>query len=189
MSKEKVAKGKAQIPTKKTRWVPIKENLSGIGSSNAFAALSEPQQTIHVAAISTLMAPTQTQTQTHPCMSDEIPQGSLPSRPVLEMTSTADDVHVEVLSDDVERVSPESREELEIPQIQDAFVTHPSSDARDDEHSLTVDLETFASSREVSPLQHCVVHDGVQTNPHDSPLIVRSIPDDTATLLEMERLA
>jgi len=58
MSKEKVAKGKAQIPTKKTEWVPIKENPSEIGSSNAFAALSEPQQTILVAAIATTAAPT-----------------------------------------------------------------------------------------------------------------------------------
>jgi len=145
MSKEKVAKGKAQIPTKKTQWVPIKENPSGIGSSNAFATILEPQQTIHAADIATTAAPTQT--QTHPCVSDEIPQGSLPSRPVLEMTSPVDDLHVDALSDDVERVSPESREELEIPQIQDALVTHPSSYAHDDQHSLIVDLEPSTSAR------------------------------------------
>jgi len=40
--------------------VPIKENPSRIGSSNAFAALSEPQQTIHVVAIATTATPTQT---------------------------------------------------------------------------------------------------------------------------------
>ena len=33
------------------------------------------------------------------------------------------------------------------------------------------------------------MHDDVKTSPHDSPLVVRSIPDDTATFLEMERLA
>jgi len=122
-------------------------------------------------------------------VSDEIPQGSLPSRPMLEMTSHVDDVHVDVLSDDVEQISPESLEELEIPQIQDALVTHPSSDTHEDEHSLIVDLEPAASAREVSPLQHCVAHDDVQISSHDSPLIVRSIPDDTVTFLEMERLA
>lgn len=66
-------------------------------------------------------------------------------------------------------------------------MTHPSSDAHDDEHSLTVDLETSASAREVSPPQHCVAHDDVQTCPQDSPLAVSS--DDTTTFLEMERLA
>ncbi|AET05053.1 hypothetical protein MTR_8g099990 [Medicago truncatula] len=33
------------------------------------------------------------------------------------------------------------------------------------------------------------VHDDVQSSPHDGPLVVRSIPDDTATFLEMERIA
>jgi len=178
---------KAQIPAKKTQWVPIKENPSGIGSSNAFAALTEPQQIIVVADVATTAASTQTQTQ--PCVSDEIPQGSLPSRPVLELTSLVDDVHVGVLSGDVERVSPESQKELEVPRIQGALMTHPSSDSHDDEHSLTVDLETSASVREVSPPQHCVAHDDVQTSPQDSPLVVRSIPDDIATFWEMERLA
>jgi len=111
-------------------------------------------------------------------VSDEIPQGSLPSRPVLEMTSPVDDMDGNVHSNDVERVSPESREELEIPQLHDALVTHPSSDALEDEHSLTVDLEPAASARKVSPLQHRVAHDDLKTSSHDSPLVVRSIPDD-----------
>ena len=41
MSKEKVAKGKTQIPAPKPQWVPVKENPSGIGSSKAFAAPTE----------------------------------------------------------------------------------------------------------------------------------------------------
>lgn len=49
-------------------------------------------------------------------MSDEIPQGTLPSRPVLELTPL-DVVHVDVLSDDVKKVSPVSREELEVPRM------------------------------------------------------------------------
>jgi len=168
--------------------VPIKENPSGIGSSNAFVALTEPQQ-IDAAYVATTAAPTQTQTHPHPCVSDEIPQGYLPSHPVLELASLVDDVHVDVRSDDVERVSPKSREELEVPRIQDALVTHPFSNAHDDEHSLIVDLQTSTYAREVSPPQHCVAHDDVQTSPQDSPLVVRSISDDTATFLEMERLA
>ncbi len=76
-----------------------------------------------------------------------------------------------------------------VPRIQDAPVTHPSSDAHDDEHSLTVDLEASASVREISPTQHDVAHDDVQTSPQDGSLVVRYIPDDTATFLEMERLS
>ncbi|AES69634.2 DUF4283 domain protein [Medicago truncatula] len=37
MSKDKVAKGKMQIPSMKPQWVHIKENPYGIGSSIAFA--------------------------------------------------------------------------------------------------------------------------------------------------------
>jgi len=141
MSKDKVAKGKVQILAKKPQWVPIKENPSSIGSSIAFEAPTvptEPQKNMIVVVVSTFAAPTQTQTPS--CVSDEIPQGSLPLRPVLELASL-DDVHVDMLSDDVEQVNSESRKELEVPRIQDALAIHPSSDAHDDEHSLTVDLE------------------------------------------------
>lgn len=102
------------------------------------------------------------------CVFDEIPQGTLPSRPVLELNV----VHIDVLSDDVE-----------VPRIQDAHVTHPYSDARDDDHLLTIDLAHFASAREVTPSQQFVAHNDVQISPQDSPLVVRSISDDTATFL------
>ena len=69
-----------------------------------------------------------TQKQTSPRVSDEIPQGSLPSHPVFELASL-DDVHIDVLLDDVEQVTSELREELEIPRIQNAHVAHSSSDA------------------------------------------------------------
>lgn len=108
--------------------------------------------------------------------------------PVLELTSP-DDVHVDVLSDDVEQINSELWEELVIPQIQNAPVMHPSSDAHDDECSFTVDLEASASAREMSQTQHDVAHDDVQTSPPDGPLLVRSILDNTATFLEMERHA
>jgi hypothetical protein len=51
-------------------------------------------------------------------------------------------------------------------------------------------LEASTSAREISPnqLDIVVVHDDVQTNPSEGPLVVRSISDDTATFLEMERL-
>jgi len=131
---------------------------------------------------------TPTLAQTPPCVSEEIPQGFMPSRPVLELASP-DDVHADVLSDDVEQVNSESREELVIPWIQNAPGMHPSSDAHDDEHSFTVDLEASASAREMSQTQHDAAHNDVQTNPQDGPLVDRSIPDNTATFLEMERLA
>jgi len=41
----------------------------------------------------------------------------------------------------------------------------------------------------MSPTQHVVVQDGVKTSPQDGPLNVRSIPDDNANFLEMDRLA
>jgi len=168
--------------------VPTKENPSGIGSSIAFAAPkpTELQNNMTVADGSTSAAATLAQTP--PCLSEEIPQGSLPSRPVLELASPHD-VHVDVLSDDMERVNSESREELVIPWIQNAPGMHPSSDAHDDEHSFNVDLEASAYAREMSQIQHDVAHDDVQTSPQDGPLVVRSIPDDTDTFLEMERLA
>jgi hypothetical protein len=83
MSKDKVAKGKTQIPAKTPQWVPFKENSSGIGSSIAFAAPkpTEPQINSTVADGSTYAAPTLAQTL--PSVSEEIPQGFLPSRPVL----------------------------------------------------------------------------------------------------------
>jgi len=120
-------------------------------------------------------------------VSEEIPRGSLPSRPVLELASP-DDMHADVLLDNVEHENSKSREELVIPRIQNAPVMHPSSNAHDDERSFTVDLEASASAREMSQTQHDVAHDDVQTSPQDGPFVVRSIPDDTATFLEMERL-
>ncbi|RHN41612.1 hypothetical protein MtrunA17_Chr8g0367921 [Medicago truncatula] len=129
----------------------------------------------------TAVAPTQQQTS--PRVSNEIP-----FHPVLELV---DDVHNDVLSDDVEHVNSEPREELEIPRIQNAHETNPSSDAHVYEHSLTVDLEASASAREMSPTQLDIddAHDDVQSSPHDGPFVVRSIPDITATFLEMERIA
>lgn len=41
----------------------------------------------------------------------------------------------------------------------------------------------------MSPIQHIEVHEDVQTCPKKGPLVVRSIPDNTAIFLEMERLA
>jgi len=116
MSKDEVAKGKTQIPVTKTQWVPLKDNLVGIGSSVAFAAPSpvETQNNETTSAISAKAAPTLTETL--PNMSDVIPQGTLPVDPVLELASL-DDVHDDVLSDDVEQVYSEPREELEIPRI------------------------------------------------------------------------
>jgi len=60
MSKDKVAKGKTQIPTKKPQWVPTKENPSGIGSSIAFAAPkpTEPQINMTATDGSTSTTPT-----------------------------------------------------------------------------------------------------------------------------------
>jgi len=103
---------------------------------------------------------------------------------VLELASSVD-VHADVLLDDVEQVNSESREELVIPWIQNAPMMHPSSDTHNDERSFNVDLEASAYARVMSQTQHDVAHDDVQT----SPLVVRSIPDDGATFLEMERLA
>ena len=60
-------------------------------------------------------------------------------------------MHDDVLLDDVEQVSSVSREELEVPRIQDAHVTHSSSDAHDDENLLNVHLVPSASAREVTP--------------------------------------
>ena len=144
--------------------MPIKENPSGIGSSIAFAAPkpTEPQINSTAANGSTSAAPTLAQTP--PCVSEEIPQCSLPSRLVLELDSP-DDVHADVLSDDVEQVNSESLEELVIPRIHNALVMHPSSDAHDDERSFTVDLEGSASAREMSQTQHDAAHDDVQTSP------------------------
>jgi hypothetical protein len=73
MSKDKVAKGKTQIPVTKPQWVPTKENPSGIGSSKAFAEPSptEPQTKMPAANASSSAAPTPTQTL--PCVSEEIP--------------------------------------------------------------------------------------------------------------------
>jgi len=166
--------------------VPSKENPSGIGSSKAFATPTE-QTNDMPAAISSPSAAS-TQAQPPPCVSEEIPKGPLLSRPVLELVSLVD-VHDDVFSEDVDHANSESWEELEIPRIQDAPVTHSPSDVLNDEHSLTVDLEAFASDREMSPTQHFEAHVDVQTCPQADPLIVRSIPDDTATFLEMERLA
>jgi len=114
MYKDKVVKGKTQIPAKKPQWVPTKENPSSIGSSIAFATPkpTEPQKNMIVADVSTSATPTLAQTP--PCVSDEIPQGSLPSRPVLELASP-DHVHADVLSNDVEQVNSELREELWYP--------------------------------------------------------------------------
>jgi len=185
MSKDKVAKGKTQIPATKRHWVPTKENPSGIGSSKVFTAHTihaETQKSMPVAAMPTIAAPTQQQTS--PRMSDEIPQE--PVKPVLELV---DDVHDDVLSDDVEHVNSESWEE--IPRIHNAHEAHPSSDAHVYEHSLTVDLEASAFAREMSPTQldSDDAQDDVQSSPRDGHLVVRSIPDDTATFLEMERIA
>ena len=41
--KERIDKGKKQVPITKTTWVPIKENPTGIGSSLAFAATTIPE--------------------------------------------------------------------------------------------------------------------------------------------------
>ena len=49
------------------------------------------------------------------------------------------------------------------------------------ERSFTVDLEASTSFGEMSQTQHFVAHDDVQTIPQDGSLVVRSIPDDTAT--------
>jgi len=167
--------------------VPTKENPSGIGSSKAFVEPTIPaetQKSMSAAVMPTIAAPTQQHTS--PRVSDDIPQE--PVQPVLELV---DDVHDDVLSDDVEHVNSESREELEIPRIQNAPEIHPSSDVHVYEHSLTVDLEASASAREMSPTQldSDDAHDDVQSSPHDGPLVVRSIPDDTAIFLEMERIA
>jgi len=187
MSKDKVAKGKTQIPATKPHWVLTNENPSGIGSSKAFAEpiiLAETQKSMTAAAMPTTAAPAQQQTS--PRVFEDIPQE--PVQPVLELV---DDVHDDVLSDDVEHVNSEPHEELEIPRIQNAHEIHPSSDTHVYEHSLTVDLEASASAREISPTQldSDDAHDDMQYSPHDGPLVVRSIPDDTATFLEMERIA
>ena len=88
-------------------------------------------------------------------MSEEIPYGTLPSRPVL---ASLVDVHDDVLSDDVDQVNSELREELMVPQIQNEPVTLPSSNVHNVEPSLTVDLHASASAREMSPTQHFVAH-------------------------------
>jgi len=64
MSKDKVAKGKTQIPAKKPQWMPTKENPSGISSSIAFAAPkpTEPLTNMTAADGSTSEAPTLAQT-------------------------------------------------------------------------------------------------------------------------------
>jgi len=188
ISKEKVAKGKTQIPALKPQWVPSKENPSGIGLSKAFATPTPTEQTKKMLATNASSSTAPNQAQSLPCLSEEIPKGPLLSRPVLELVSLVD-VHDDVFSKEVEHVISESREELEIPRIQDQPVTHSPSDVQNDENSLTADLETSASAREVSPTQHFEAHEYVQTSPQADPLIVRSIPDDTATFLEMERLA
>ena len=73
-----------------------------------------PQITVTVADVDTTTTPAQT--STHPFVSDEIPECTLPSRSELEL-SPLDVVHVDMLSNDVEQVSSVSREELEVPRI------------------------------------------------------------------------
>lgn len=109
---------------------------------------------------------------------------------MLELASL-DDVHDDVLADVVEQVNSEPWEELEVPRVQNSHVTHLSLDAHVFEHSSTVDLEASASAREMSATQLDLddAHEDVQTSPKVGPLVVRSIPDDTATFLEMERLS
>jgi len=81
------------------------------------------------------------------------------------------------------------QEELVLPQTQNVPGMHPSSDDHEDERSFTIDLEASDSAREMSQTQHVVAHNDVQSSPQDGPLVVRSILDDTATFLEMERRA
>ena len=202
VAKEPIAnidKGKTKAPVENKDWVPLQTNPSGISSSNAFAAFevtntketetvkhiaakafaaptihAETQKSMSVAAMPTIAAPTQQQTS--PRVSDEIPQE--PVQPVLELV---DDVHGDVLSDDVEHVNSESRDG--IPRIHNAHETHPSLDAHVYEHSLTIDLEASASAKEMSPTQldSDDAQDDVQSSPRDGPFVVRFIPDDTAT--------
>ena len=122
----KVTKGKAQVPFKNLEWVPVQENLSGIGSSKAFVDHTYPPISVTdtvtdtVADVDTIMNPTEPQTH---LVSDEVPQGTLPLRPVLELNHV---VHDDVLSDVDEHVSSVIQEELKIPRIQDSPVTNTS---------------------------------------------------------------
>ena len=74
--KEKVITGRAHVPSKKLEWVPIQENPSGIGSSKAFAAPTEPHITVTdtvtdiAADVDIVTNPTESQTY---LVADEVP--------------------------------------------------------------------------------------------------------------------
>jgi len=106
---------------------------------------------------------------------------------VLELASL-DDVHDDVLSNDVEQVYSEPREGLENPRTQNEPDPHSSSDVHVGGQASTVDLEASASASKTSPPQHFAAHADVHTRPQEDPLGVRSIPRDTASFLAMERL-
>jgi hypothetical protein len=166
--KENVTKGKAHVTSKKLEWVPVQENLSGIGSSKTFAAPTEPSITVTdtfadtPANVDTVTNTTESQTH---LVADEVPQGTLSLRPMLELNHV---VHDDVLSNVEEHVSLVIREELGIPRIQDAHVTNTSLVAHDDVQLLTVDLDSPTFAREDMQTQHFVAHDDVQASPHQS---------------------
>ena len=96
--------------------------------------------------------------------------------------------HVDVHSDVVEQLFPDSQEEEVVPWSPDATTTLSSSMTHENVHSLFVELVSSTSGREESPIQQFVAHDDVQHSSPLDPLIPRSIPVKTELVSEMERL-
>jgi hypothetical protein len=111
-------------------------------------------------------------------MSDEIPHGTLPSVPVLELASQV--ARVDVHSDVVGQLSPDAREEEVVPRSPDATTTLSSS--------LSIKLVSSASGREESLIHQFVAHDKLQNCSPLGPLIARFILVEAELVSEMERL-
>jgi len=84
-------------------------------------------------------------------VSEEIPHDTLPSSPVLELASHV--VHVDVHSDVVEKLSPDSREKELVLRSLNATTTLSSSVAHENVHSLSVELVSSAYGRKESPIK------------------------------------
>jgi len=113
-------------------------------------------------------------------VTDEIVQGALPSSTVFEVASQV--ALVDLHFDEVEQSIPVTREDEVVPWFLDETTTLSSPFV----HDLTVDLVSYTSIREDTPVQQVVAHDYVQSS--SSLALVRSIPVETKLAAEMERL-
>jgi len=117
---------------------------------------------------------------------EEIPYGTLPSSSMLELASQV--AHVDVHSDVVEKLNPNSREDEVVPWSPNATTTLSSSVAHEIVHSFSVELVSSTSGREDSLIHQRVAHDDVQYSSPLGPLISGSISVESEFLSEMERV-